>query len=116
MRPPDRALRVRSAPKGPCPSPYLLTDTAPSSRSSSRSTRHDIQSHLEALYGTEMSPTLISSVAGAVYDELHAWRDRPLESMHAVIWLDARVIKVREQGVVQNEAAPLAIGQQTPPL
>lgn len=70
----------------------------------------DIQGHLEELYGTEISPALISSVTDAVYDELHAWQNRPLESMYAVIWLDALVIKVRDQGVVQNKAAHIAIG------
>src|SRR5262249_26046971 len=70
----------------------------------------DIQAHLEELYGTEMSPTLISAVTDAVHDELSAWQNRPLESIYAVIWLDALVIKVRDQGVVQNKAAHVAIG------
>jgi putative transposase len=70
----------------------------------------DIQAQLEDLYGTAMSPTLISAVTDAVHDEIIAWQSRPLESMYAVIWLDALVIKVRDQGVVQNKAAHIAIG------
>jgi putative transposase len=70
----------------------------------------DIQAHLEELYGTEMSPTLISAVTDAVHEELSAWQNRPLERMYAVIWLDALVIKVRDQGLVQNKAAYVAIG------
>ena len=70
----------------------------------------DIQSHLEELYSTEVSPTLISAVTDAVHDELNAWQNRPLDAMYTVIWLDALVIKVRDHGVVQNKAAHIAIG------
>lgn len=70
----------------------------------------DIQGHLEDLYGTEVSPTLISAVTDAVREEVNDWQNRPLEESYAVVWLDALVVKVRDQGVVRNKAAHLAIG------
>lgn len=70
----------------------------------------DIQGHLEELYGTQVSPALISQVTEAVLDELTSWQSHPLEARYAVIWLDALVLKVRDQGVVQNKSAFLAIG------
>jgi putative transposase len=70
----------------------------------------DIQAHLEELYGTQVSPELISRVTDAVVDEIVAWQSRPLEGLYVVVWLDALVIKVREQGQVQNKAAYVAIG------
>jgi putative transposase len=70
----------------------------------------DIQAHLEELYGTEISAALISDVTEAVRDEITAWQNRPLESVYAVVWLDALVIKVRDEGVVQNKAVYVAIG------
>lgn len=70
----------------------------------------DIGAHLEELYGTEVSPTLISAVTDAVYAEVNDWQNRPLEPVYPVIWLDALVIKVRDQGLVRNKAAYLAIG------
>jgi putative transposase len=70
----------------------------------------DIQGHLEELYGAEISPTLISNVTDAVHDELAAWQSRPLEAIYAVIWLDALIVRVRDQGVVRNKAAYVAIG------
>lgn len=70
----------------------------------------DIQQHLSELYGTDISPALISSVTEAVREEIVAWQSRPLESTYAVIWLDALVIKVRHEGVVVNKAAFVAIG------
>jgi succinate dehydrogenase / fumarate reductase cytochrome b subunit len=41
-------------------------------------TVREIQSHLEEMYGTAVSPTLISSVTDAVVDEVKAWQARPL--------------------------------------
>lgn len=70
----------------------------------------DIEGHLKDLYGTEMSPSLVSAVTDAVRDELNAWQNRPIDPIYAVIWLDALVIKVRDQGIVRNKAAYLAIG------
>jgi putative transposase len=70
----------------------------------------DIQGHLTELYGTEISPDLISHVTDAVVDEVQAWQSRPLDPVWPVIYLDALVIKVRDQGVVQNKAAYLALG------
>jgi putative transposase len=70
----------------------------------------DIQAHLQELYGTEVSPELISRVTDAVREEIAAWQARPLESTYAVVWLDALMVKVRTEGVVQTKAAYVAIG------
>ena len=43
-------------------------------------TVREIQSSLEEMYGTEVSPTLISSVTDAVIDEVKAWQARPLDT------------------------------------
>ena len=70
----------------------------------------DIQTHLSELYGTEVSPDLISSVTDAVFAEVQAWQARLLEPVWPIVYLDALVIKVREQGVVINKSAYLAMG------
>ena len=41
-------------------------------------TTREIQGHLEELYGTQVSPALISAVTDAVLDEVRAWQARPL--------------------------------------
>ena len=46
----------------------------------------DIQAHLGELYGTEVSPELISRATDAVLDELKAWQGRPLEAIYAVVY------------------------------
>ena len=44
-------------------------------------TTRDIQGHLEELYGSEVSPALISAVTDAVLEEVTAWQSRPLEAL-----------------------------------
>ena len=70
----------------------------------------DIQAQLAELYGTEVSPDLISTVTEAIWGEVQAWQARPLEAVWPIVYLDALVIKVRDQGVVQNKSAYLALG------
>lgn len=73
-------------------------------------TVREIQSHLEEMYGTEVSPTLISSVTDAVIDEVKAWQSRPLDSTYPIVYLDCIHAKVRDSGVVKAKAVYLAIG------
>lgn len=73
-------------------------------------TVRDIQEHLSELYGTEISASLISSVTDAVVDEVVKWQSRPLEAVWPIVYLDALVVKVREQGVVQNRHLYVALG------
>jgi putative transposase len=69
----------------------------------------EIQSHLEEMYGTEVSPTLISSVTDAVIDEVKAWQARPLDALYPIVYLDCIHVKVRD-GSVRVKAVYLAIG------
>ena len=48
-------------------------------------TVREIQSHLEEMYGTEVSPTLISSVTDAVMEEVKAWQARPLDALYPIV-------------------------------
>ena len=70
----------------------------------------DIQGHLEALYGTEVSPTLISSITHAVLDEVRTWPARPLASVYPLLYFDALFVKSRQEGAVQTKAVYLALG------
>jgi putative transposase len=72
-------------------------------------TVREIQAHLEEMYGTEVSPSLISSITDAVADEVKAWQSRPLDPIYPIIYLDCIHVKVRE-GAVRVKAVYLAIG------
>jgi putative transposase len=73
-------------------------------------TVREIQAHLEEIYSVEVSPDLISSVTDAVIDQVRAWQARPLDALYPILYLDALVVKVREQGRVTNRAVYVAIG------
>ncbi len=73
-------------------------------------TVREIKAHLERLYNVEVSPDLISRATDAVFDELQAWRARPLDKVWPVVILDALVLKVRDKGHVANKAAYVAMG------
>jgi putative transposase len=70
----------------------------------------EIQSHLEEIYGAEVSPQLISSVTDGVAAEIAEWQNRPLEPMYPVVFFDALRVKVRDEGTVRNKAVYLALG------
>ena len=72
-------------------------------------TVREIQAHLEEMYGTEVSPSLISSITDAVAEEVKAWQSRPLDPIYPIIYLDCIHVKVRE-GAVRVKAVYLAIG------
>ena len=73
-------------------------------------TVREIQGHLEEMYGTEVSPTLISSVTDAVIDEVKAWQSCPLDALYPIVYLDCIHVKVRDAGTVRAKAAYLALG------
>jgi putative transposase len=73
-------------------------------------TVREIQAHLKEIYGVEVSPDLISTVTDAVIDEVRTWQTRPLDAVYPIVYLDALVVKVKDQGRVANKAIYLAIG------
>ena len=70
----------------------------------------DIQSHLEEMYGVEVSPALISQVTDAVLDEVRVWQNRPLDPIYLIVYLDALFVKMRHEGRVENRAVFVGIG------
>ena len=73
-------------------------------------TVREIQSHLQEMYATEVSPTLISSVTEAVMEDAKAWQSRPLDALYPIVYLDCIHVKVRDAGVVRAKAVYLALG------
>ena len=76
-------------------------------------TIREIQHHLAARLGIELSHETISNITEAVMDEVTQWQDRPLEAFYPVIFLDAVVVKVRDQNRVVNRHAHIVVGVDT---
>ena len=73
-------------------------------------TTREIQGHLEEMYGIEVSPTLISNVTDAVIEEVKLWQNRPLEELYPIVYLDALMVKMRDEGHIQNKAIYVVLG------
>jgi len=70
----------------------------------------EIQGHLSEMYGTEVSPTLVSTVTDAVIDEVKTWQSRPLDALYPLVSLDCIDVKTRDAGAVRVKAVYLALG------
>ncbi|MEJ7706747.1 MAG: IS256 family transposase [Nocardioidaceae bacterium] len=73
-------------------------------------TIRDIQHHLARTLGTELSHETISNITDAVAEEVKAWQNRPVEAIYPIIYLDALVVKVKDNHQVRNKAAHIAVG------
>src|SRR5436305_11329092 len=73
-------------------------------------TTREIAEHVGELYGTEISPDLVSAVTDTVLEEVAAWQSRGLDSTYAIVFFDALRVKIRNEGLVSNRAVYLAIG------
>ncbi|KJV91906.1 transposase, Mutator family protein [Rickettsia bellii str. RML Mogi] len=69
----------------------------------------DIKLQLEELYGTEVSESLISRVTDNVMDEVRSWQNRPLESVYAIVYFDALIVKVRQDKRIINKSVYVAL-------
>src|SRR4051812_1207871 len=71
----------------------------------------EIEAQLGELYGlSAVGRDTISRVTDAVLADVQAWCSRPLDEIYAIVYLDALVVKVREDRSVRNRACYLAIG------
>lgn len=73
-------------------------------------TTRDIQAQLQDLYGVEVSHDLISNVTDAVLEEVKTWQNRSLDPIYPIVYMDAIVIKVKDNKQVINKAIYLALG------
>ena len=72
-------------------------------------TTGDIQQHLVEIYGTEISRETISKITDSIVEDMLGWQNRPLDSVYAVVLIDAIVIKIRGSQVA-NRPVYVAIG------
>ena len=73
-------------------------------------TTREIQNHLEELYGTEVSPTLISTLTDAVLEDVRLWQSRPVEAVYPILYFDCLFVKSRHEGAVKTKAVYVALG------
>ena len=70
----------------------------------------DIESHLNELYGIEISDSTISRITDKIIPIVKEWQQRPLEEVYSVVFLDAVHFHVRSEGRIIKKAVYIAIG------
>ena len=70
----------------------------------------EIQGHLEELYGTEVSPTLIATITDAVLEDVRLWQRRPLETVYPILSFACLFVKSWHEGAVKTKAVYVALG------
>lgn len=70
----------------------------------------DMHSHIEDMYGLEVSPASISAITDKLIPELQEWRERPLQSVYPIVWLDAIHYKVKVDGQYISQAFYTILG------
>ena len=70
----------------------------------------DIHSHMQEIYGVDMSADMVSSITDKVIPLVKEWQNRPLSSIFSIIYLDAIHFKVRDNGKIIVKAAYVILG------
>ena len=63
----------------------------------------------EALWGTRVSPGTVSNLNQKIYQQIDAWRSRPIAGAHPYLYLDGIVLKRSWAGEVRNVSLLVAI-------
>jgi len=64
----------------------------------------DVKEHLEEIYDVSVSEATISAITDKLLPLIAQWRNRPLESVYPIVFLDAMFFKMREEGRVVSKA------------
>lgn len=70
----------------------------------------DIETHIRDIYGLNVSDSTVSRITDKILPEAKEWQQRPLESVYAVVFLDAIHYHVRSEGQIIKKAVYIAIG------
>ena len=70
----------------------------------------DIRDHIEDIYGVTLSNGTLNAVTDKLLPELQAWRERELDAIYPIVWLDAIHYKIKEDGRFVNKAIYTLLG------
>ena len=70
----------------------------------------DIRTHIADLYDIQLSNGTINAVTDKLLPELQAWRERDLEAVYPIVWLDAIHYKIKQNGRYVSQAIHTILG------
>ena len=73
-------------------------------------TVRDIQSYVEELYGTEISRDLITRITDGILEDVTEWRNRALDKIYPIVFIDGFIAKCRLDKAVINRTVYIIYG------
>lgn len=73
----------------------------------------DIEEQIRELYDINVSTSTISRITDTIAEDIVAWRNRPLDPVYLIVWMDGISFKVRENSKVVNKTVYIAVGLKT---
>ena len=70
----------------------------------------DIRTHIGDLFGMSLSNGSLNAVTDKLLPELQAWRERDLDAIYPIVWLDAIHYKIKENGRYISKAIYTILG------
>ncbi len=73
----------------------------------------DIEEQIREIYHFDISSSTISRITDKINADIIAWKNRPLEPVYLIVWMDGIVFKVRENAKIINKTMYIAVGLRT---
>jgi putative transposase len=69
-----------------------------------------ISDQIQDIYGFDVSEGMVTGITNKLLPEIEAWQKRPLSAVYPIVFMDAIVFNVRENGVIRKTAAYVILG------
>ena len=73
-------------------------------------TTRQISDEIKDIYGFEVSEALVTSTTNKILPEIEAWQKRPLSAVYPIVYIDAIVFNVRDNGIIRKQAVYVVLG------
>lgn len=69
-----------------------------------------ISDQIQDIYGFDVSESLVTGITNKIMPEIEEWQKRPLSAVYPIVFIDAIVFNVRDNGVIKKQAAYIILG------
>jgi putative transposase len=69
-----------------------------------------ISDQIQDIYGFDVSESLVTGITNKIIPEIEEWQKRPLAPVYPIVFIDAIVFNVRDNGVIKKQAAYIILG------
>lgn len=70
----------------------------------------DIYKQMEELYGVKISPDMVTAITDKVIPQINEWKNRPLDEVYPVVFVDATYFYVKDSGASGKKAVYIILG------